>query len=30
MLASERTEIGALLDKNKGDIDALVAELKHI
>jgi phospholipid transport system substrate-binding protein len=30
MLASERTEIGALLDKNKGDIDALVAELKRI
>ncbi|WP_434614991.1 MlaC/ttg2D family ABC transporter substrate-binding protein [Tabrizicola sp. M-4] len=30
MLASERTEIGALLDKNRGDIDALVAELKTI
>lgn len=30
MLASERTEIGALLDKNKGNIDALVAELKTI
>lgn len=30
MLASERTEIGALLDKNKGNIDALVAELKTL
>jgi phospholipid transport system substrate-binding protein len=27
MLASERTEIGALLDRNGGSIDALVAEL---
>ena len=27
MLASERTEIGAMLDKRKGDIDALVADL---
>jgi phospholipid transport system substrate-binding protein len=30
MLASERTEIGALLDKNKGDVDRLVAELKTL
>lgn len=30
MLASERTEIGALLDRNGGDIDRLVAELKTI
>jgi phospholipid transport system substrate-binding protein len=30
MLASERTEIGALLDKNRGDIDRLVAELKTL
>jgi phospholipid transport system substrate-binding protein len=28
MLASERTEIGAMLDKRGGDIDALVADLK--
>jgi phospholipid transport system substrate-binding protein len=28
MLASERTEIGAMLDKRKGDIDALIADLK--
>lgn len=28
MLASERTEIGAILDKNKGDIDALIAAIK--
>lgn len=27
MLASERTEIGALLDRNKGNIDALIAQL---
>lgn len=27
MLASERTEIGAILDKNGGDIDKLVADL---
>lgn len=27
MLTSERTEIGALLDKNKGNIDALIANL---
>ncbi len=30
MLASERAEIGALLDKNKGDIDALSAALKSL
>jgi phospholipid transport system substrate-binding protein len=29
MLASEREEIGALLDRNRGDIDALVAALKR-
>ncbi len=28
MLASERTEVGALLDKNGGDIDKLVAALR--
>ena len=28
MLASERAEIGAMLDKRKGDIDALIADLK--
>ena len=28
MLASERTEIGAMLDKQKGDVDALTAALK--
>jgi len=30
MLASERTEIGALLDQRGGDIDALVADLNAI
>lgn len=30
MLASERTEIGAMLDKRGGDIDALIADLKAI
>jgi phospholipid transport system substrate-binding protein len=30
MLASERAEIGALLDKNKGDVDALSAALKSL
>lgn len=30
MLASERTEIGAMLDKRKGNIDALIADLKTI
>lgn len=28
MLASERTEIGAMLDKRKGDLDALIVDLK--
>lgn len=28
MLASERSEIGSLLDRNKGDIDKLIAALK--
>ena len=28
MLTSERTEIGAMLDKNGGNLDALIAELK--
>jgi phospholipid transport system substrate-binding protein len=27
MLASERTEIGAMLDRRKGDIDALIKDL---
>ena len=30
MLASERTEVGALLDKNGGDMDRLIAQLKTI
>ncbi len=30
MLASERTEIGAMLDKRKGDIDALTADMANI
>ncbi len=30
MLASERTEVGALLDKNGGNIDALIEDLKRI
>lgn len=30
MLSTERTEIGAMLDKRKGDIDALIADLKKI
>lgn len=29
MLASERAEIGAMLDKHKGDVDALTAALKN-
>ncbi|WP_112310127.1 MlaC/ttg2D family ABC transporter substrate-binding protein [Pseudogemmobacter bohemicus] len=29
MLASERTEIGAMLDKRKGDVDALVQDLQR-
>lgn len=28
MLASERTEIGAMLDKRKGDLDALIKDLQ--
>ena len=27
MLLSERTEIGAILDKNRGDIDAMITDL---
>lgn len=30
MLGSERTEIGAMLDKRKGNIDALIADLKKV
>lgn len=30
LLLTERTEIGAILDSNKGDIDALIAELKRL
>ena len=30
MLASERTEIGAMLDKRGGDIDGLIADLKKV
>ncbi len=30
MLASERTEIGALLDRRKGDVDGLIEDLKSI
>lgn len=29
MLASERAEIGAMLDKRKGDLDKLIADLKN-
>ncbi|GHD99122.1 toluene tolerance family protein [Defluviimonas sp. 20V17] len=29
MLATERQEIGAMLDRNGGNIDKLIAELKH-
>ncbi|WP_278922905.1 MULTISPECIES: MlaC/ttg2D family ABC transporter substrate-binding protein [Pseudophaeobacter] len=29
LLLTERTEIGAILDSNKGDIDAMIAELKR-
>jgi len=29
MLASERTEIGAMLDKRKGNLDALITDLKN-
>ena len=30
MLASERAEIGALLDKRKGNIDQLIEDLKAV
>jgi phospholipid transport system substrate-binding protein len=30
MLASERTEIGALLDERRGDVDKLIADLKRL
>ena len=30
MLASERTEIGAILDKQGGNVDKLIAELKKL
>ena len=30
MLASERAEVGAILDKRKGDMDALIEDLKAI
>ena len=29
MLATERTEIGAMLDKRRGDVNALIADLKR-
>ena len=29
MLATERTEIGAMLDRRRGDIDALIADLRQ-
>jgi phospholipid transport system substrate-binding protein len=30
MLASERTEVGALLDKRGGDLDQLIADMKTL
>ncbi|MCB4454927.1 MlaC/ttg2D family ABC transporter substrate-binding protein [Leisingera sp. McT4-56] len=30
LLLTERTEIGAILDRNKGDINALIAELERL
>ena len=30
MLASERTEMGALLDQRGGDLDRLIADLKSL
>ena len=30
LLTAERLEIGALLDQNKGDLDALIEKLKRI
>ena len=29
LLLTERTEIGAILDSNKGNIDAMITELKR-
>jgi phospholipid transport system substrate-binding protein len=29
LLKAERTEIGAMLDRRKGDIDAMIADLKR-
>ena len=29
MLLSERTEVGALLDRNRGDLDAMIADLRR-
>ena len=29
MLLTERTEVGALLDRNRGDIDAMIADLRR-
>jgi phospholipid transport system substrate-binding protein len=30
LLLTERTEIGAILDRNRGDIDKMIAELKRL
>jgi phospholipid transport system substrate-binding protein len=30
LLLTERTEIGALLDQNRGDIDAMIADLRRL
>lgn len=30
LLSTERTEIGAMLDKRRGDIDAMIADLKRL
>ena len=30
LLLSEREEIGAMLDRNRGDIDALIAQLRQL
>jgi phospholipid transport system substrate-binding protein len=30
MLATERTEIGAMLDRRRGDINALIEDLKRV
>jgi len=29
MLAAERTEIGAMLDRRRGDIDAMIRDLEQ-